>query len=301
MARMKSSHALTFAAVAVALLSAARLDAATASAPMTVSVRVIARAVITIENEGDVVVTHDDIERGYVELTSPIVLNVRTNSRRGYVLEVAKSNEAFSAVELYVTFHGVGVHPGTAKGKLVNPLKLAARFISSLPAETLSPETTEGREGYVHPYAIEGGAESVKVTMILRDHDGARLEEHEALVRRLAEEAVAADPRASVTFDRWEQYRNMREYLDPVPEVTDAAEAAIRLAGVEPRRVPIRGGTDGSRLSEMGLPTPNIFTGGHEYHSVREWASLQDMAASAATVVKLAEVWARGGQVGSDR
>jgi len=207
-------------------------------------------------------------------------------------------NETFSAVELYVTFHGVGVHPGTAKGKLVNPVKLAARFISSLPAETLSPETTEGREGYVHPYAIEGGAESVKVTMILRDHDGARLEEHEALVRRLAEEAVAADPRASVTFDRWEQYRNMREALDRIPVVVEAAMEATRRVGLEPKLESIRGGTDGSRLTEMGLPTPNVFTGGNEYHSVREWISVEDMAISAATVVELLKLWAEPGRGG---
>jgi tripeptide aminopeptidase len=191
-----------------------------------------------------------------------------------------------------VTFHGVGVHPGTAKGKLVNPIKLAARFIASLPPDTLSPETTEGREGFVHPYKIEGGAEAVAVTMILRDHDGARLDEHEALARRLAEEAVAGQPRASVTFSRWDQYRNMREALDLVPEVVEAAMEATRRVGLEPKLESIRGGTDGSRLTEMGLPTPNVFTGGNEYHSVREWISVQDMAISAATVVELLKVWA---------
>ena len=183
-------------------------------------------------------------------------------------------NETFSAVELKVTFKGVGVHPGLAKGVLVNPVKLAARFVSSLPPDTLSPETTEGREGFVHPYKIEGGADGVTVTLIARDHDGAKLEEHVALVQRLAEDAVADEPRASVSIDRWDQYRNMREALDRVPHVVEAALEATRRVGLEPRLESIRGGTDGSRLTEMGLPTPNIFTGGNEFHSVREWVTV---------------------------
>jgi tripeptide aminopeptidase len=119
-----------------------------------------------------------------------------------------------------------------------------------------------------------------------------------ALLERTAREVVSAEPRATLEFDVHEQYRNMRRVLGRVPEVTEAAAKAIRAEGLEPNRRPIRGGTDGSRLSEMGLPTPNIFTGGHEYHSVREWASLQDMAAAAAVVVHLAEVWSRGGHAG---
>jgi tripeptide aminopeptidase len=201
-------------------------------------------------------------------------------------------NETFSAIELKVTFTGLGVHPGTAKGKLVNPVKLAARFVAGLPQGELSPETTEGSEGFVHPTEIHGGAEAVTVTLILRDHDGAKLEEHHELVRRLAQEAVAGEPRAGVSFARWDQYRNMREALDRVPHVVEAALEATRRAGLEPRLASIRGGTDGSRLTEMGLPTPNVYTGGNEYHSVREWISVQDMAISAATVVELLRVWA---------
>jgi tripeptide aminopeptidase len=196
-------------------------------------------------------------------------------------------NETFSAVELKVTFAGVGVHPGTAKGKLVNPVKLAARLVESLPHDGLSPETTEGREGFVHPYTIEGGADHASVTFILRDHDGARLEEHEAFVRRLAESIGAG-----VSFERWDQYRNMREALDGVPQVVEAALEAMRRVGLEPRLAAIRGGTDGSRLTEMGLPTPNVFAGGNEFHSVREWISVQDLALAAATVVELVRVWA---------
>jgi tripeptide aminopeptidase len=196
-------------------------------------------------------------------------------------------NETFSGVELKVTFHGVGIHAGSAKGRLVNPIKLAARFVASLPADRLSPETTEGRAGFVHPFAIAGGAAEATVTMILRDHDGVRLAQHEALVRGLAEEAVADEPRASVTFERWDQYRNIREALDRVPHVVAAAEEAARRAGVEPTLTAIRGGTDGAHLSARGLPTANLFTGGNEYHSVTEWISVQDMAVSAATVIEL--------------
>jgi tripeptide aminopeptidase len=191
-----------------------------------------------------------------------------------------------------VTFRGLGVHPGTAKGKLVNPVKLAARLVASLPQDGLSPETTEGYEGFVHPTEIAGGAEEVTVTFILRDHYGAKLEQHHELVRRLAEQAVADEPRASVTFARWDQYRNMREALDRVPHVAEAALEATRRVGLEPRLASIRGGTDGSRLTELGLPTPNVYTGGNEYHSVREWISVQDMAVSAATVVELLKLWA---------
>jgi tripeptide aminopeptidase len=201
-------------------------------------------------------------------------------------------NETFSAVELKVTFRGVGVHPGSAKGVLVNPVKLAARFVASLPPDTLSPETTEEREGFVHPYRIEGGADGVTVTLIARDHDAAKLEEHVELVRRLASDAVADEPRASVTIDRWDQYRNMREALDRAPHVVEAALEATRRAGLEATLASIRGGTDGSRLTEMGLPTPNIFTGGNEFHSVREWVTVQDMATSSATVVELLKLLA---------
>ena len=169
----------------------------------------------------------------------------------------------------------------------MNPVKLAAALIDRLPKDTLSPETTEGQEGFVHPYEIAGNAEQCTITFILRDHDGEKLAAHEAYVRGLAEEISP-----EVTFTRWDQYRNMREELDRVPHVVDAALEATRRAGLEPTLASIRGGTDGSRLTQMGLPTPNIFTGGNEYHSVREWISVQDMAVSAATVVELLKLLA---------
>ena len=201
-------------------------------------------------------------------------------------------DETFSAVQVTLTITGVDVHPGTANGILVNAAKLAGRVLAALPREGLSPETTVGREGFVHPTGVQATGTKAVVQLIARDFDDAALDEHVALVRRLAEEVVAGEPRARLEVDVREQYRNMRVHLDAVPEVTEAAAEAIRREGIEPLRTPIRGGTDGSILSARGLPTPNLFTGGHEYHSVREWASLQEMAAASAVVVHLAAVWA---------
>lgn len=200
--------------------------------------------------------------------------------------------ESFSARTMRVTIRGRGAHPGSAKGKLVNAVKLAADFVASLPRAGLSPETTEAREGFVHPSRIVGSAEEAVVSLIVRDHDNALLDEHTQLVEGLAAAIQEREPRARVTVETTETYRNMRAAIDRHPRVIAAAEEAIRRAGVEPVRSLIRGGTDGSVLSERGLPTPNIFTGGQNYHSLREWASVQDMAAAAATVVELARVWA---------
>ena len=200
--------------------------------------------------------------------------------------------ETFSAKSIRITIRGRAVHPGSAKGKLVNAVKLAARFVSSLPVDRLSPETTEGREGYVHPHRTSGSAEEAIVDLIARDHDDALLEEHVQLLRDLANGIGELEPRALVEIEVLDSYRNMRPYIEENPRVVDAALEAIRRAGVEPTLAITRGGTDGAVLSSQGLPTPNLFTGGQEYHSVREWASVQDMAAAAATIVELAGVWA---------
>jgi tripeptide aminopeptidase len=202
--------------------------------------------------------------------------------------------ETFSARQVRVTIRGRGAHPGSAKGKLVNAVKLAADFVASLPHDSLSPETTEGREGFIHPSRVTASVEDAVVTLIVRDHDDALLEHHTELVRRLAAAIEEREPRARVTVEVQESYRNMRVAIDEHPRVVAAAEEAIRRAGIEPVRSIIRGGTDGARLSEKGLPTPNIFTGGQNYHSLREWASVQDMAAAAATVVELVRVWGEG-------
>jgi tripeptide aminopeptidase len=201
-------------------------------------------------------------------------------------------DETFSALEAQITIIGVEVHPGQAAGKLVNALRLAGRIVAALPAE-LSPERTSGRQGFIHPYRIAGDSSRAQLHLILRDFDDRLLDEHARLLRTLTEQVAAEHPRAHVELKLREQYRNMRAHLERVPEVTAAAERAIRAEGVEPLRHPIRGGTDGARLSAMGLPTPNIFNGGHEYHSLREWISVQDLAASAAVIVRLAGEWAR--------
>jgi tripeptide aminopeptidase len=201
-------------------------------------------------------------------------------------------NETFSADEATVSVTGVDIHPGSATGRLVNALRIAAEIVTALPSDRLTPETTSGREGFVHPYDLCGASGRATVRLILRDFDEAGLQAHGELVRETAREVGARHPGAQVDVQIREQYRNMREDLERAPEVVAAAAAAIRDEGLAIRTEPIRGGTDGSILTARGLPTPNLFTGGHEFHSVREWASLQEMAASAATLVRLADVWA---------
>jgi tripeptide aminopeptidase len=207
-------------------------------------------------------------------------------------------DETFSACEVKLSVRGVEVHPGWATGKLVNAARLVARILAALPSDRLTPETTADREGFIHPYEIHGTATEAGFTAIVRDFDDALLESHVELVRRTAEEIVAAEPRARLDVAVERQYPNMRRHVEAFPAVVEVAERAIRAEGIEPVRSPIRGGTDGSLLSAMGLPTPNLFTGGHEYHSVREWASLHDMASAAAVIVRLAEEWAQRSAAG---
>ena len=204
--------------------------------------------------------------------------------------------ETFSAASVRVTIRGLSVHPGTAKDKLVNAVKLASELVLSVPRRHLSPETTEGREGYVHPHRISGSTEEAIVDFIARDHDDGLLASHVELLLGLARDVEMREPRAKVDVEVRHSYRNMRPVIEENPRVVDAALEAIRRAGVEPRLAITRGGTDGAVLSAQGLPTPNLFTGGQEYHSVREWASVQDMAAAAATIVELAGVWAESSE-----
>jgi tripeptide aminopeptidase len=201
-------------------------------------------------------------------------------------------DETFSGAEVAVIFQGVDIHPGWATGKLVNAARLAGRLLARLPSDRLTPETTQDREGFIHPYEMSGDAGRAEVRFIARDFDDALLAEHVALIRRVAEEVAAEEPRSRVTVTDRPQYPNMRRFVDAFPQSVEVAERAIRAEGIEPVKEPIRGGTDGSILSARGLPTPNLFTGGHEYHSVREWASVHDMASAAAVVVRLAGLWA---------
>jgi tripeptide aminopeptidase len=199
--------------------------------------------------------------------------------------------ESFSADAMTFTFHGFNTHPGYAKGKMVNAIKVAATFIDSLPQHTLSPETTEGQEGFVHPYVVHASVERTSVKLIIRDFDAYGLQEKERMLEALAQKAVHRHPGSRFEFTVEEQYRNMKEVLDTRPEIAEYAEEAVRRAGLEVRRRSIRGGTDGSRLSFMGLPTPNIFAGEHNFHSRLEWVSVQDMEKAVEVIVHLARIW----------
>jgi len=201
-------------------------------------------------------------------------------------------DETFSASAVTITIRGHNIHHGYAKGKLVNSIKLAAQLLLKLPAGALSPETTDRRQGYVHPMGVEGTIEQTRLKFIVRDFESELLEQHEALLQRLADDVAASEPRAQVGVEVSRSYRNMKEYLKDHPRALEAAEEAVRRAGLTPKRAFIRGGTDGARLSEAGLPTPNLPTGAHDYHSVREWVTVQDMASAAATLVHLVQVWA---------
>ena len=200
--------------------------------------------------------------------------------------------ESFSADAMTLIFHGFNTHPGYAKGRMVNAIRLASRFIDRLPAQGMSPETTGGYEGFVHPYQLEASVDRTRVKVLIRDFVTAALADKEALVERIAREVVDSAPGASLEIRIEESYRNMREVLDRHPDVVDRAREAIRRAGLEPIERPIRGGTDGSRLSFMGLPTPNLFAGEHNFHSRLEWVSVQDMEKAVEVIVELARVWA---------
>ena len=199
--------------------------------------------------------------------------------------------ESFSADAMTVTFQGFNTHPGYGKGRLVNAIKVAADFIDRLPKDRLSPETTDGYDGYVHPYVMDASVERTSVKLLVRDFRTEGLKEKEALLDTLARGVADRWPGASVETAIQESYRNMREVLDQHPAAVEHAKTAIRCAGIEPRTRLIRGGTDGARLSFMGLPTPNLFTGQHNFHSRLEWVSIQDMAKAAEVMVHLCRVW----------
>ncbi len=200
-------------------------------------------------------------------------------------------DETFSADGLSIKIHGVASHPGFAKNKMENAIKIASDIIASLPKDRMSPETTEGREGFVHPVSISGGMESANIQFIIRDFDTARLNDHEQLIADIAEKVIKNYPGSSYTIEVGNQYRNMKEVLLQNPQLVEYAEAAIRRAGMNPVSGGIRGGTDGSRLSFMGLPCPNIFAGEHAFHSKLEWVSVQDMELAVDTIIYLVQIW----------
>jgi tripeptide aminopeptidase len=213
----------------------------------------------------------------------------------GYTLDAGErgsfEDETFSADGVTVTFYGVSAHPGYAKGKLVNAIKVASAFVDSLPKSNFSPETTDGREGFVHPVQINGIAEKASVQFIVRDFQTDKLGEYEKFLRKKMDEAIALFPGSRGEFQVKMQYRNMKEVLDQHPQVSEYAREAIERAGVPVINMSARGGTDGSRLSFMGLPTPNIFTGEMAFHGKHEYVSIQDMEKSVETIVHLAIIW----------
>ncbi len=203
----------------------------------------------------------------------------------------ALETENFSADGVSVIIHGVSAHPGYAKGKLVNAIKIAAEFLDALPKASLSPETTTGREGFFHPIDIHGNAENATIDFILRDFSKEYLKEHEMLLESIVKKVVERHPKASYEIAVKEQYKNMKVVLDNYPEIIQKAEKAILACGLPLHSIPVRGGTDGSRLSFMGLPCPNIFTGEMAFHSKHEFVSVQDMEKSLGVLLQLVKEW----------
>jgi tripeptide aminopeptidase len=200
--------------------------------------------------------------------------------------------ESFSADAITVTFKGFNTHPGYAKRRMVNAIRIAADFLARLPRNAMTPETTDGYEGYLHPYQMQAAVDATSVKVLVRDFVTVKLKEKEAYVQQLAHETVRMHPGSSVEFTIDESYRNMREVLEQHPRVVDNARQAIRRAELHPIERPIRGGTDGSRLSFMGLPTPNLFAGEHNFHSRLEWVSAEDMDKAVEVIVNLCQIWA---------
>ena len=219
----------------------------------------------------------------------------RLNADFGYTIDGETlgsiENETFSADGVEIKIYGVSAHPGFAKGKMENALKIGADIIAALPKEILSPETTEGRNGFIHPTDIQGNVEFCKLSFIIRDFDESGLVEKEKVLKETVGNVLKAYKNSSFEFVLKEQYRNMKSVLDNFPQVTGNAIEAIKRAGIEPKLQSIRGGTDGSRLSFMGLPCPNIFAGEHAFHSKLEWVSVQDMLKAAEVIVNLTIIY----------
>lgn len=219
----------------------------------------------------------------------------KLNADYGYTLDGGKlgdiEDETFSADAVKITIHGISAHPGYAKNKMINALKVAAEFVNELPKDSWSPETTHDREGFVHPVSFEGGLETAVVQFIIRDHETEKLADYENRLENILKSVMERYQGISYEFTVTEQYRNMKEVLRTVPFVTDYAIEAMKKAGITPKPTIIRGGTDGSRLSFMGMPCPNIFTGEMAIHSRHEYVSVQDMQKAVDTLIELVQIW----------
>ena len=219
----------------------------------------------------------------------------KLGAKYGYTIDGSSrgevESETFSADGVVLKFIGKNIHPGYAKNQMINSMKVAGAFLESLPKKGLSPETTEKRQGFVHPMSINGNEEFTTIKFIIRDFDTKKLKVYEKLLKDLAQKAVKKFPGAKFDFQVNEQYRNMGEVLKKHPQVAKFAVQAMKNLGIKPIMHPIRGGTDGSRLSFMGLPTPNIFAGEHSFHSQLEWVAVQDMEMAVKVMVELAQIW----------
>jgi tripeptide aminopeptidase len=219
----------------------------------------------------------------------------KINAKYGYTLDGEKrghlENETFSADGFVVKIQGVSQHPGFAKGRMESALKIAAEIVNTLPKDRLSPETTEGKEGFIHPTDIYGSVEEATIEFIIRDFETEKLREYGFIIQQISEMVLRKYPNSSATYTQTEQYRNMNEVLVNHPECIDLAMEAMRLAGLKAETTSIRGGTDGSRLTFMGLPCPNIFAGEHAFHSKQEWVSVQDMEKATETVIYLVDLF----------
>jgi tripeptide aminopeptidase len=219
----------------------------------------------------------------------------KINAKYGYTLDGEKrghlENETFSADGFVVKIQGVSQHPGFAKGRMESALKIAAEIVNTLPKDRLSPETTEGKEGFIHPTDISGSVEEATIEFIIRDFDTEKLREYGFIIQQISEMVLRKYPNSTATYNQTEQYRNMNEILVDHPECIELAMEAMRLAGLKAETTSIRGGTDGSRLTFMGLPCPNIFAGEHAFHSKQEWVSVQDMQKATETVLYLVDLF----------
>ncbi len=219
----------------------------------------------------------------------------KVNAQFAYTLDGGEAgvieDETFSADHARITVNGVIAHPGYAKDKLVNALKIVGEILAALPTDEWSPETTEKRQGFVHPVAIGGLAEQATIDFIIRDFDTAVLAKHEERLKGIAEDVLKKHPKATLQFDVKEQYRNMKEIISHHPELISYAEEAVTRVGLQAKKELVRGGTDGSRLSFMGLPCPNLFTGMQAIHSRHEWIGVSDMQKAVETIVYLAQIW----------
>ncbi len=200
-------------------------------------------------------------------------------------------DETFSADAMTLTIEGVGIHPGFAKGRMENALKIAGDILHALPKDGLSPETTTDREGFVHPVQLSGGAERAVLSFIIRDFTDEGLTQHAEVLKKIVDEVMSRYPGSKCQVEIKDQYRNMKRILDQHPEIMEIGMEAIRRTGLSPIRRSIRGGTDGSRLSFLGLPCPNIFAGGHAFHGKQEWVSIQDMQKTVKTILHIATLW----------